>query len=885
MFGIVMLFGMAAAAPVAEAKTACSCACTWGDDPAPAATTTDDGPGEAVNNGNQAPAPTSTSPVPVYYQWADLTAGNVDCRADCAVACGGLSEVVEGEYYAVTVDCIPGRASDCTQSGAFSAYQGVNCVEQVPQEGEVVRLPSEVLARTGGRVPHCVVPLTPENANIECRRFGGDAAGGTCMPLPQDISGYHVTRPNLGGQGSAQTFTNRDAVARPRGSDGLFPVSATDGICYRYGVRYGGAPTYEGFDPAGTSGSYTPSSEYVCVTPKRNTCGTVPYSDGNTSAVAQSFSCRQPAEASGELCFPSSRNGELCAGSPGTQCCQGATVFSSCYTDADCSDDRTSLCVAGKCVRNTVCDPRSGQDEYGTLYSERKCRSASPTEKAEEGICSFGAISDLCPGSQACCIPREPGVATGCAADKWVQGLSAYNSFGCVDGNELPLTQFENALDSEGGIQSRGQLRFIGDDSVSSGASFLNRADRENAYTGGGAYHCLGSARPIPGGSVNRCSNPQQYCCNLPQLDLDQRLEAQRRAGDACGTRTGYRCLAVNSVVEGAALEGLTDEEYIRALAGRRVCQITPLQDNYLFASEECTGGTVCCDPNANALPSCQTNADCGGGTSCDPYLGVCLAADTVADFEGDGCFAQASANGFDAGNSTIESRTNAEGDAFRCQFVSDERTGAGTVQSHCIDAVYNACDGMAVPAGLPEGTRAQCCAPNTGFTPSVVSQARVDRGTNVAPFGLQLSPCIQSGNCGLEDILYTGAQFANFLIQISGAIFLAIFVYGGFLYLTAGTSARAAKGKSMIIQASIAMVLILAAFTFVNFVQQSLVGAVVQSDVQASCGGDAQTANFACQYLSSDPSDQSGMSQEISNRGCVRDRCSGPENYLCCPL
>ena len=96
-----------------------------------------------------------------------------------------------------------------------------------------------------------------------------------------------------------------------------------------------------------------------------------------------------------------------------------------------------------------------------------------------------------------------------------------------------------------------------------------------------------------------------------------------------------------------------------------------------------------------------------------------------------------------------------------------------------------------------------------------------VERG----PFELRISTCIQSGNCTLDDIVYTGAQFANLLIAISGAVFLAIFIYGGFKYLTSGFSHRYSEAKDMIIQATWAMVLLLGGYIFIQFIQRAVLG------------------------------------------------------------
>lgn len=157
-----------------------------------------------------------------------------------------------------------------------------------------------------------------------------------------------------------------------------------------------------------------------------------------------------------------------------------------------------------------------------------------------------------------------------------------------------------------------------------------------------------------------------------------------------------------------------------------------------------------------------------------------------------------------------------------------------------------------------------------------------------IAPGTIGLPACIRSGQCQLGDIIWTGAQFANFLISISGAVFLAIFVYGGFLYLTAGGSDdRVGKAKKMIVQSTIAMVLMMGGFIFIRFIQTSLIATSAGQDVLSgrACAelSDDKT-QYACIFLTTDPqSDPKGYDAEAKDRGCERGKCPGAS--LCCPL
>lgn len=87
-------------------------------------------------------------------------------------------------------------------------------------------------------------------------------------------------------------------------------------------------------------------------------------------------------------------------------------------------------------------------------------------------------------------------------------------------------------------------------------------------------------------------------------------------------------------------------------------------------------------------------------------------------------------------------------------------------------------------------------------------------------------SCCMSAGDCTLDDILTTGAAFANLLTQLSAAFFFATFVYGGAMYLLSfGDKGRVDKGKKAITGAAIGMLIVLMAWTVVNYIANSLKG------------------------------------------------------------
>lgn len=90
----------------------------------------------------------------------------------------------------------------------------------------------------------------------------------------------------------------------------------------------------------------------------------------------------------------------------------------------------------------------------------------------------------------------------------------------------------------------------------------------------------------------------------------------------------------------------------------------------------------------------------------------------------------------------------------------------------------------------------------------------------------LVLPTCISSGNCTLDDIVKTGAAFANLLTQLSAGFFFATFIYGGAMYLLSfGNKSRVEKGKKAITGAAIGMLIVLAAWTIVNYIVGSITG------------------------------------------------------------
>jgi hypothetical protein len=137
----------------------------------------------------------------------------------------------------------------------------------------------------------------------------------------------------------------------------------------------------------------------------------------------------------------------------------------------------------------------------------------------------------------------------------------------------------------------------------------------------------------------------------------------------------------------------------------------------------------------------------------------------------------------------------------------------------------------------------------------------------------------VDSGECDLDDIVQTGVNFANFLFGISGAVFLAIFVYAGILYLTAGgNTGRVQEAKKKLVQATIGMLLVVGAGVLVTFVYSAFISG------GGGSGGTADTCasskpGYECTELPG-----GNLEEEIRSRGCQTGLCPGARNNVCCP-
>lgn len=105
---------------------------------------------------------------------------------------------------------------------------------------------------------------------------------------------------------------------------------------------------------------------------------------------------------------------------------------------------------------------------------------------------------------------------------------------------------------------------------------------------------------------------------------------------------------------------------------------------------------------------------------------------------------------------------------------------------------------------------------------PQTGSTAEWNYGGNSG--GLQLVSCTKSGDCTIQDMVQQGIYFADFLIGLSGALFLIAFIWGGTMYLLSfGRDSWVTKGRDAMVKSAIGIVFIMLAWTIVTYVASSL--------------------------------------------------------------
>ncbi len=152
----------------------------------------------------------------------------------------------------------------------------------------------------------------------------------------------------------------------------------------------------------------------------------------------------------------------------------------------------------------------------------------------------------------------------------------------------------------------------------------------------------------------------------------------------------------------------------------------------------------------------------------------------------------------------------------------------------------------------------------------------------------LTLPACVKDGNCSLADIVQTGVNFTTLIMGLSGALFFAVFLYGGALYLASfGNKKYVEKGKAAIKGAAIGMFFVLTSWAIVRTIVNGLgAGKALQSgsSVQNSSQCAQVGAGYSCTTLKGTTTADAQADAASQNLSCQTGLCPGtPSNVLCC--
>ncbi|MDD4995082.1 MAG: pilin [Patescibacteria group bacterium] len=126
----------------------------------------------------------------------------------------------------------------------------------------------------------------------------------------------------------------------------------------------------------------------------------------------------------------------------------------------------------------------------------------------------------------------------------------------------------------------------------------------------------------------------------------------------------------------------------------------------------------------------------------------------------------------------------------------------------------------------------------------------------------------VTTQNCGLTEIFQTFINFANFLLSIAGSVTLLMFIYGGFVWLTSGgASDKIKKGKDIMVNTTIGLVIMLAAATVIYSVGTFL------------CGGDQSCLRQLNIYGAAEGQEGGMDCRKQENDGKT---CGTEKNYVC---
>ncbi len=105
--------------------------------------------------------------------------------------------------------------------------------------------------------------------------------------------------------------------------------------------------------------------------------------------------------------------------------------------------------------------------------------------------------------------------------------------------------------------------------------------------------------------------------------------------------------------------------------------------------------------------------------------------------------------------------------------------------------------------------------------TPSFAGSLSDPTGRNEQQVTLNSSPFRPLGNTSVQGII---GRIIQFVLGLTGVIALVMFIYGGFLWMTAaGSSSRVEQAKKTLVWSTLGIIAIFSAYALVNLVISAL--------------------------------------------------------------
>lgn len=440
-----------------------------------------------------------------------------------------------------------------------------------------------------------------------------------------------------------------------------------------------------------------------------------------------------------------------------------------------------------------------------------------------------------CPGSQQCCIPAAP---TDCLTTYLNNGGSAarVEALRASSNNASPSDEW--FCQATANADER-RFRCIGDSATQVCPGRANNYRCCVPPDAPAGYGCSAGAdaTAISRLETNSGTTRDQWYCQ--QVDRTNRTNFCVTGSSLCGST--YQC-CIPPTAQAATVARAQGSAAPAAYCAQRAVQSGGTTDSVLAGKvQSLCNGAANCPTYASSTWTCVRACQASPTRDARCVPGGCTQADGGGD-DASGVFCCAQQSGF----------------------------LPATAQ--------NACTAGGPPAGGPGGPSGGAGAGGTGAgggsTGGIVGR-------------IVLPSCISNGRCSLDDILRTGASFANYLLELSGALFLLIFVYAGFRYLLAmGNDTVVKSAKGMLRNAAIGMIIVIAASTIVRYVYATFTAP--EQALTSLCYSRFGNQGFDCRYIPG-ATDQE-ISANVSALGCKSETglCNlqaQDKNFRCCPF